>query len=96
MANTQFPSHFYVDTAGELFATGPIKITRIIYLATASNDELVIRESASGPNAVRLKGSSAHDLIEVDLSETNVVLHNGVYVQTISAGSSAQIFYRRG
>ncbi len=80
----------YVDSTGSLTEARTI-VSCILFTPDTANDQIVLRESASGPDVFMLRGSTGKNTVQFDFSIKPVVFPNGIYVQTLTSGAKAVI-----
>lgn len=90
MANTTAGNKMYVDSTG-LLTDVRTTVTQILFTPDSANDQIVLRESASGPDVFLLRGAVAKNTLQFDFSIKPVVFPNGIYVQTLTSGAKAVI-----
>ena len=95
MANAITGNKVYVATTGEI-TTSRTKIAYILFTPDAANDQLVLRETASGANCVSIRGATAKQTALYDFSNCPLVFNNGVYIQTLTSGATATLITVQG
>lgn len=93
MANTYVRGRIMIDTASEqvLPTTSRIKITYILFVPDANNDQIVIRESSTGPIVFKLSSATGKSEELLDFSN-DPILMEGLYVDTISSNAIAILY----
>lgn len=90
MANSISTGKIYIDSTGEI-ATSQIKIAHILFTPDAANDQIILRETSSGSDVLKLRGATAKETLHYDFSNKPIVFENGLYVQTLSTGAVATV-----
>jgi len=96
MANTRTGNMWYIDTASQQLTSRRIKITHIIFTPDATDDTLVLRDSSSGSNMVKIQGATAKQTQSIPFYDNPLVFENGVYVQTLTSGATATLIVKEG
>lgn len=87
MANSFTNGRIYANTTGSI-TTAPVKITYVLFIPNAGNDQAVIAESSGGTPAIICSSSSAKEPKLYDFSAKPISL-SAVYIDSIS--SNAQV-----
>jgi len=90
VANTRQGNKIYVDSAGALITTRA-KVSYIFFTPDTANDVLILRETATGMDILKIQGSTAKTTLLFDLVHGPLVFQNGIYVQTITSGATATL-----
>jgi hypothetical protein len=91
VANARIANKIYIDSTGSVLAEGPVRIAYILFTPSAANDQIVLRESASGSDIFFIQEKDAKQTHEYDFSLVPMIFTNGLYVQTLSSGAKAVI-----
>lgn len=97
MANSYIKGRVYIDTATSQVVSEDkrIKITHILFVPNATNDQIVVRENSSGPPAFILSAATAKDHEYLDFSANPIVM-DGIYVSSVSSGAQAILYTTSG
>lgn len=95
MANNRVGNKILIDSTGSV-VEGPIKVTYILFTASSANDELLIRESADGPDCLYIRAATAKDTKYFNFSRAPMFFPNGIYIQTITSGAKAVLVTATG
>lgn len=89
MANARTSNKIYIDSTGEI-TTSAIKVSYIVFTPDTANDQIILKETSSGPTCLKVRGATAKDSIILDFS-ISPALFNGLYIDTLSSGATATI-----
>jgi hypothetical protein len=95
LANSIQGNKILIDSTG-LLTDSRVKIVYVLFTPDAANDELILRETASGSNCFYIRGSTAKNTVMYDFSATPLVFNNGVYVQTLTANAKVVLVTVQG
>ena len=90
MANARLGNKIYVDATGAV-STQRTKVAYIVFTPDAANDQMILRETASGTDCIKVRSSTAKETHILDFSNAPLVFNNGIYVQTLTAGAVATL-----
>lgn len=93
MANSYKRGRVYIDTASsQVIATDRrIKVTYVLFVPDANNDQIILREASGEPIAFKLSGSAGKESLFLDFSRDPIVM-NGVYVDSVSTNAVAILY----
>lgn len=86
--NARVGNKIFIDSTGEV-TTSQVKVAYILFTPNSANDELTLRETASGADCFYLRGAVAKQTTIFRLGEAPAVFVNGLYVQTLTSGAKA-------
>lgn len=95
MANARIANKILIDSTG-VIVEGPIKVAYVLFTANTANDEILIRETASGADCFHVRAATAKDTKYFDFSRAPLVFSNGIYVQTLTSGAKAVMITTTG
>lgn len=90
MANAVTGNKIYVDTTGSVTTSRKL-VKGILFTPAAINDQMVLREESTGPDALRLRGATANQTSFYDFSQCPLIFTNGIFIQTLTTGAVATI-----
>lgn len=96
MANARLSNKIYIDATGVVVAQGPVKVAQILFTPNIADDQIILRETASGDDCVILRGATAKNTMHFDFRDCPMVFQNGIYVQTLSSGAKAVLITTQG
>lgn len=96
MANVENNNTFYVDSTGSLTSDKNVKVSAIIYTASAANSTITFKDAdTSGALKMTLK-ALANETIYIDFQDKAIVFPNGIYISAITASSAATLVIKGG
>jgi hypothetical protein len=88
MANARIANKILIDSTGIVVETA-VKVAYILFTPNTANDEILIRETASGEDCFYLRGAVAKQTNIYRFETCPIVFSNGIYVQTLTSGAKA-------
>ncbi len=83
------------DSTGVVVDTSH-KIAYILFTPNAANDEMMIRETASGADCFYVRAATAKDTKEFDFSHCPMFFPNGIYIETLTSGAKVVFVTTQG
>lgn len=93
MANSYTGGRIVADTASEqvIPVNKKIKISYILFIPDANNDQIILRESSTGAIAFKLSSGTAKQEEFLNFSN-DPILMNGLYVDSVSTNAVAILY----
>lgn len=93
MANSYTGGRIVIDTASEqVIATDRrIKVSYILFVPDANGDQIILRESSSGPIVLKLSAGTAKQEEFLNFSADPITL-TGLYVDSVSTNAVAILY----
>lgn len=95
MANAVTGNKIYVDSTGELTTTRT-KVAYILFTPDDANDEMILKETASGATCLHLRGSTAKQTVQYDFTDVPLVFQQGIYVSALTSNAKATLITTSG
>lgn len=95
VANNRSANKILIDATG-VAVEGIVKVAYILFTPNSANDEILIRDTASGDDSFYLRAAVAKDTKYFDFSRAPLVFANGIYIQTLTSGAKAVIVTTTG
>lgn len=84
--NSRVGNKIFIDSTGAII-TGSVKVAYVLFTPDSAEDELVLRETASGADCFYIRGATAKQTALYRMPEVPLTFTNGIYVQTLTAGA---------